>query len=95
MIPEVRACSTLSVAIGCYRTIGQIARTPGPCPQSRRPSATPPEGDGDEQSHAPRPVGGRCRQTLGYRIHTTVQVKAPYRCQDFMYVLSPSTGGPA
>jgi hypothetical protein len=30
MIPEVRACSTLSVAIGCYRTIGQIARTPGP-----------------------------------------------------------------
>jgi RNA polymerase sigma-70 factor (ECF subfamily) len=31
MIPEVCACSTLSVAIGCYRTIGQIARTPGPC----------------------------------------------------------------
>jgi hypothetical protein len=27
MIPEVRACTT---TIGCYRTIGQIARTPGP-----------------------------------------------------------------
>jgi hypothetical protein len=33
MIPEVRACSTLSVAIRRYRTIGQIARTPGPCPK--------------------------------------------------------------
>jgi hypothetical protein len=34
MIPEVRVCSTPSVAIGCYRTIGQITRTPGP---DRRP----------------------------------------------------------
>jgi len=44
MIPEVRACSTLSVAIGCYRTIGQIARTPGPwvADAPHRETAKPP-----------------------------------------------------
>src|SRR4029450_8699367 len=38
MIPEVRACSTLSIAIGRYRTIRPIARTPGPSAHSRLPT---------------------------------------------------------
>src|SRR4029450_10807113 len=48
MIPEVRACSTLSIAIGRYRTIEPIARTPGPCAHSRLPTQdgdSPPAGE--------------------------------------------------
>jgi hypothetical protein len=38
MIPGVRAYSTRSIAIGRYRTTGQIARTPGPSAQPGLPT---------------------------------------------------------